>query len=129
MQSEPSRLDRIESLLDRMASSVATSIAASNERMTRFEQELADFKQTIERDHEQANAERQALARDMAQMVATRQEDLGRVQRVEEALVKLTDLSEGIALLLAKSDENQPTVLAKLNRIENKVDRLLESQS
>jgi hypothetical protein len=98
-----------EEMLDRFAAMVATSIATRNERMTRFEQELAEFKQTVERDHEQANAERQALARDMAQMVATRQADAQRLSRVEEALVKLTNLSEVVAGLLARQDENQPT--------------------
>lgn len=126
-------------MLDRLASTVAMSIGTSNERMTRIEEShsrseerMTRFEQGLERleqGQEQLSSEVQALARDMAQMVATRQEDIGRVQRVEEALVKLTDLSEGIAILLAKSDENHPTVLAKLNRIENKVDRLLESQS
>jgi hypothetical protein len=123
-------------MLDQFASTVADAITTSNasmarleESQARFAQELADFKQTIQDDHEQGNAERQALARVMLQMVATRQADAERMQQVEAALVKLSEVSEGITALLAKSVESHPTVLAKLTLIESKVNQILESQS
>jgi hypothetical protein len=49
--SEPNRLDRIEALIELLAAESRSAQLASNERMTRFEQELAGFKQTIEQDH------------------------------------------------------------------------------
>jgi archaellum component FlaC len=129
---EPSRLDRIEALIDKFSASVATSIAASNERMTRFEEGLERLEQSqiasnqrmdrLEETIEETAAIAQATSRDVAHLVGTQEE-------FRAALLKLTDLSEGISLLVAGVHETQPTILAKLNRIENKVDRLLEDQS
>jgi hypothetical protein len=48
------------------------------------------------------------------------------MQRVDDAIQRLTTLQEGVINLLASLDEDRPTVLRKLNSIENKVDRLLE---
>lgn len=50
-------------------------------------------------------------------------------QELREATVRLSDVVEGIANWLTRLDENQPTILRKLNNIENKVDRLLERDS
>lgn len=129
MQSEPSRLDRIEQLLDRLASTVATSVATSNERMTRVEENharaeerMTRFEQKSERDHEQINAELQALSRDVSRLVDT-------VAAETQQRQELRDATLGIANLLASLDSDRPTILRKLNAIENKVDRLLENQS
>jgi hypothetical protein len=45
---------------------------------------------------------------------------------VDDAIQRLTTLQEGVINLLASLDEDRPTILRKLNGIENKVDRLLE---
>jgi hypothetical protein len=47
------------------------------------------------------------------------------MQRVDEAIQRLITVQEGIINLLESLDEDRPTVLRKLNSIENKVDRLL----
>ena len=54
----------------------------------------------------------------MQQMDAT-------IQRLDGAVQRLTTLQEGVINLLASLDEDRPTILRKLNSIENKVDRLL----
>lgn len=46
--------------------------------------------------------------------------------RHDQLLVRLSELNEGVVSMLARQDETQPTILAKLNSIERKVDRLLE---
>lgn len=47
---------------------------------------------------------------------------------INEAIQRLTTLNEGVVNLLSSLDSDRPTILRKLNTIENKVDRLL-SQS
>jgi hypothetical protein len=129
---QPDRLDRIEALLDRMASDSARSKEESDERMSRVER---DFERSYresdermsrwERRFEENNA---AISRDIAQLVATQQ--AGEVQRQElrEAMIRLADTQEGIARLLSSLDEDRPTILRKLNTIEGKVDTLLQHQ-
>lgn len=46
-------------------------------------------------------------------------------RELRQAMIRLEGVAEGIANLLARQDEIQPTILAKLNSIERKVDRLL----
>jgi chromosome segregation ATPase len=107
---QPDRLDRIEALLDRMASDSARSKEESDRRMGRLEESHA------------------ALSRDLAQLVSTQQ--AGEVQRQElrEAMIRLADTQEGVVRLLSSLDEDRPTILRKLNTIEDKVDTLLQHQ-
>lgn len=65
----------------------------------------------------------QATGRDIAQLVATQQES-SRV--LNEAMTRLAATQEGIARLLVSLDDDRPTILRKLNSIEGKVDQLLE---
>lgn len=46
-------------------------------------------------------------------------------RELREATLRLDRVVEGIANLLSSLDEDRPTILRKLNSIENKVDRLL----
>ena len=48
------------------------------------------------------------------------------ITRLDTAIQRLTTLNEGVVNLLSSLDEDRPTILRKLNTIENKVDRLLE---
>lgn len=63
----------------------------------------------------------QAILNTMAETQVERQE-------LREATIRLSDITEGIANWLTRLDENQPTILRKLNNVENKVDRLLEGR-
>jgi hypothetical protein len=147
---QPDRLDRIEALLDRMASDSARSKEESDERMSRIERDFersyreSDERMSrVERDFERSYRESDermsrwerrfeennaAISRDIAQLVATQQ--AGEVQRQElrEAMIRLADTQEGIARLLSSLDEDRPTILRKLNTIEGKVDTLLQHQ-
>lgn len=44
---------------------------------------------------------------------------------INQAIQRLTTLNEGVVNLLSSLDSDRPTILSKLNKIENKVDRLL----
>ena len=48
------------------------------------------------------------------------------VIRLENLVERLTNVQEGVANLLASLDSDRPTILRKLNSIENKVDQLLQ---
>lgn len=53
--------------------------------------------------------------------------EAGREAQEERAELRRATL--GIANLLSSLDEDRPTILQKLNNIENKVDRLLERET
>ena len=48
------------------------------------------------------------------------------ITRLDDAIQRLTTLNEGVVNLIGSLDEDRPTVLRKLNSIENKVDLILE---
>jgi hypothetical protein len=50
------------------------------------------------------------------------------ISRMDDAILRLTALNEGIVNLLSSLDEDRPTILRKLTAIENKVDRILEKE-
>lgn len=58
------------------------------------------------------------------QAVTTRMD--AAIARIDEAIGRLTTLNEGVVNLLSSLDSDRPTILRRLNSIENKVDRLLE---
>jgi DNA repair exonuclease SbcCD ATPase subunit len=111
MQSEPSRVDRIEAALERFI------LANEQERIAREERD-----RRLDDRHDQLSAELQALSRDVSRLVDT-------VAAAEQERHELRQATLGIANLLASLDSDRPTVLRRLNSIENKVDRLLENQS
>lgn len=48
---------------------------------------------------------------------------------LREATLRVTNLAEGIANLIVSLDDDRPTILGRLSRIENKVDRLLQQRT
>lgn len=79
----------------------------------------------------------QALSDDVAEMrlnidgFVSESREAARVAQQEraelrEATLRITALAEGIANLTVSLDEDRPTILGRLSRIENKVDELLE---
>lgn len=60
----------------------------------------------------------QAMLDTMAEAAEERRE-------LREATLRLDGVAEGIANLLSSLDDDRPTILGRLSRIENKVDRLL----
>jgi Mg2+ and Co2+ transporter CorA len=91
-----------------------------------FGNEITEFKRVVAADHEQSQAERQALSRDVAQLVSTQEQNS---RELNLAMIRLAETQEGIARLLGSLDEDRPTILRKLNTIEGKVDSLLQNQN
>jgi chromosome segregation ATPase len=126
--------------LDRFASTVVTSIAASNEHLARVDEQLERMATESERskresDERMARIEEQmqeltaisqATSRDVAQLVTTQQQSS---QALNEAMIRLADTQEGVVRLLSSLDEDRPTILRKLNTIEGKVDSLLQREN
>lgn len=84
-----------------------------------------ELRQLVESNARTAQAILEAMAAARLEREEARDEFYAGMQRVDEAIQRLTTLQEGVINLLASLDEDRPTVLRKLNSIENKVDRLL----
>ena len=67
----------------------------------------------------------QAILDAMAEARHERQELREGIIQLQSAFMRLTNLQEGIANLLVALDEDRPTILRKLNSIENKLDKIL----
>ncbi|WP_019498377.1 hypothetical protein [Pseudanabaena sp. PCC 6802] len=115
------RLTRIEQIQE----SNARAIAANSEAITRIDERLEHFISSGNEQMDDLRAVTQAIGRDVAQLVSTQQQSSS---QLNQAMIRLADTQEGIARLLANLDEDRPTILRKLNAIENKVDRLLAHQ-
>ncbi|BAZ27973.1 hypothetical protein NIES4074_04030 [Cylindrospermum sp. NIES-4074] len=83
-----------------------------------------ELKQLIESNARAA----QAMLDSMAEARQERQELREGMVMLQNAVVQLANVQEGIANLLASLDSDRPTILRKLTAIENKVDRLLQQE-
>ncbi len=71
----------------------------------------------------------QAMLDNMAEARLERQEIREGMVQVQNAVVQLINVQSGIAKLLSSLDEDRPTILRKLTAIENKLDRLIETEN
>lgn len=109
---------------------MSTSVAASNDRMTRIDERLERMAIESERSKresderfEELTAVTQSIGRDVAQLIITQEQNS---RELTQAMIRLADTQEGIARLLSSLDEDRPTILRKLNTIRGKVDNLLQ---
>jgi hypothetical protein len=108
--SNDDRLDRIESILERIAS-----------REEEFNNRIDSNARTI-----QAMLEQQATDRLLhEERMREHSESIAELRRVS---IQLANTTNGIANLLASLDSDRPTILRLLNSIDTKVDRLLEER-
>ncbi|WP_278000404.1 hypothetical protein, partial [Nodosilinea sp. LEGE 07088] len=84
-----------------------------------------ELRQLVESNARTAQAILEAMAAARLEREEARDEFYAGMQRVDDAIQRLTTLQESVINLLSSLDEDRPTVLRKLNSIENKVDRLL----
>jgi 2C-methyl-D-erythritol 2,4-cyclodiphosphate synthase len=68
----------------------------------------------------------QAMLDEIADARQERQELREGMIQLQNAVVRLTNLQEGIANLLVSVDGDRPTILKKLTAIENKLNQLLQ---
>jgi chromosome segregation ATPase len=107
--------------LDRFAATITTAIAANNEAITASNERLTRTEQLLD----SAARSIQALGDDIAELRLTVREGF---EQSSEERAQLRQATLGIANLLSSLDEDRPTILRKLNAIENKVDRILEKE-
>ncbi|PSR12781.1 hypothetical protein C8255_26105 [filamentous cyanobacterium CCP3] len=84
-----------------------------------------ELRQLVESNARTAQAILEAMAEARLEREEARDQFYAGMRRVDEAIQRLTTVQEGMINLLSSLDEDRPTVLRKLNSIENKVDRLL----
>ncbi len=116
---ESDRLAQVEEILARLAQRHEEEKIASTERLTAIEQLTQSNSRAIQAMADQMAEERLETAEHRSQTEAERQE-------LREAILRVTQLTEGIANLTVSLDDDRPTVLGRLSRIENKVDQLLQ---
>lgn len=68
----------------------------------------------------------QALSDRLVELTNIQEEAFEERQELRSATIRLERLAEGVVNLLGSLDEDRPTMLRKLNMIENKLDQLLE---
>ncbi len=51
------------------------------------------------------------------------------MNKLQNAIIRLVDIQEGMSNLLASLDDDRPTILRRLMSIENKVDQILEKDN
>ncbi len=100
------RLDRIESILERVA----------------LKQEAGERETQAIRSLVESNS------RAIEAMIDQRVTDRLRIQRLEELSASVAKVQEGLSRMLASLDDDRPTILRKLNSIENKIDRIIEDR-
>ena len=112
------RLNQIEAILLRVAQQQETNTREASERMTAIEQLTQSNSRAI-----------QAMADQMAEERLEREEFREQITRLDDVVIRLTAVQEGVNNLLASLDSDRPTILSQLNKIENKVDRLLQQEN
>ena len=95
------------------------------DRLVEAQQQAAEERQELRQLIDSNARAIQAFADTVA---ADREEMREATLEMREAILRLTNVQEGIANLLASLDDDRPTILRKLTAIENKVDRLLQQK-
>jgi hypothetical protein len=115
--------------LDRFAATITTAIAANVELIAANAGVIAasnDLLTRIEQLQESAARSIQALGDDIAELRLTVREGF---EQSSEERAQLRQATLGIANLLASLDSDRPTILRKLNVIENKTEGGTSSNS
>ncbi|PSB01880.1 hypothetical protein [Merismopedia glauca] len=95
------RLDRIEVILDRLAVGIEETKALANSNAKTI-QAMLESQETRRLEHQE------------------------QIDRLDAIMTRIASVQEGMANWLVAIDETQPTVLRRLNSIENKINNLLE---
>lgn len=88
--------------------------------------EITQLQQLVESNARTIQAMLEAQATDRLKHEEFKEATAGTILRLEDNIRRLTDVSEGIANLVASLDDDRPTILGRLSRIENKLDQLIK---
>jgi hypothetical protein len=98
----------------------------SNDRLDRVERVIEDLATSLAEAKNIANSNARTIQSILDNRESERLEHESRMQRLEDNLLELTGISRALTNMYVGLDENQPTILNRLMRIENKVDRILD---
>ena len=125
------RLDRIEALLEETNRGLAQTrlIAESNTRGLQETRQLIESNnRAIAETRQIAESNSRTIQAMLEQRASKRLEHEQRMARQDETIQRLSKIQEGLANMLVGLDEDRPTILRKLNTIENKIDRIIEEK-
>jgi len=120
MTNSSDRLDRIETILERI-----TLKQEAAERETKAIRSLVESNSLA---IEETRKLTESNSRAILAMIDQRTTDRLRIERLEQLTESVAKVQEGMSRMLASIDEDRPTILRKLNTIENKIDRLIEDK-
>jgi uncharacterized coiled-coil DUF342 family protein len=87
-----------------------------------------ELKQLVESNARTAQAILDSMVEARHEREELREEFQEGMNKLQNAIIRLVDIQEGMSHLLASLDDDRPTLLRRLMSIENKVDRLLNKE-
>ena len=135
------RLDRMEALLQetikitqansqaiakttKLAESNSRDIAETRQAIAETRQAIAETRQAIAETNKLAESNGRTIQGMLSQRATDRLKHEEQLEQQRQLNSKLILYIEGLGNMLVKLDEEKPTILRKLNTIENKVDKL-----
>ena len=120
MTNSSDRLDRIETILERI-----TLKQEAAERETKAIRSLVESNSLA---IEETRKLTESNSRAILAMIDQRTTDRLRIERLEQLTESVAKVQQGMSRMLASIDDDRPTILRKLNTIENKIDQLIEDK-
>ena len=130
------RLARIEKIVEANSLAIEETNRAiqetrrSVEETTRSVEEtrrsIEETRRSIEETKKIAESNSRTIQAMLEQRATERLEHEQRMRRLENLTESVARVQEGVTRMLVSIDDERPTILRKLNTIENKVDRLLD---
>jgi hypothetical protein len=123
------RLDRIEAILDRLAIGIEETKALANSNAKTIQAILENqgtSRLNLEETKALANSNAKAIQAMLESQATHRLEHQERIDRLDDVMTRIASVQEGMSNWLVAIDDTQPTVLRRLNSIEDKINKLLE---
>lgn len=116
------RLNRIENALERFIG----GLEATRTNIEQFNVGLEETRAIVNSNSRTIQAILEQQATDRLRHEERMEKHDREIAELKAISSRLTDVQAGMAIMLGKIDENNPTVLRRLMNIEDKVDRILE---
>ena len=118
------RLDRMEALLEVTIQGLAETrkLTESNSRA------IAETKKITESNSRTIQAMLEQRATDRLEHEQRMRREEERIKNSDELIKSIASVQKGLSRMLSSLDDDRPTILRKLNTIENKLDRIIESK-
>ena len=90
--------------------------------------EFEELKKIVESNARAIQAVLEAQATERLKHEEWKEENVKRLQKLEDITERLTVLNEGVVRLVSSLDDDRPTILRRLTSIENKIDQLVDRE-